>query len=212
MSNTIRFTALKSLVSYMNDKDVIITTFPFNYKDKKFYVILTKYKENDKRPSKYAIVKLEFYNPLNMKSLFAFADWYEVRFENVNDFKNFFGIQVGDGTATMREIFLSFSEHFSNFIPGSIPEQNQEQKTILSNRLDPENKNSIFLYNIKTSGIKSDGQRKKRTIENSNKAQYLRPKIYDKYKSDPYLSFYFSDNPNYEKTDTEIISLLAKRV
>lgn len=38
-------------------------------------------------------------------------------------------------------------------------------------------------------------------IENGNKAQLLRPDLYEKFHSDETLSFYFCDVPEREKTD-----------
>lgn len=210
MSNGIRFSALKFLLADMNRKELIITTFPFAYNGKDFFVILTRYIGDEIRPQ-HAVAKLEFYNPLINQSLFAYANWYEVCFLSVGEFMNFFGIQNRDGKATMRDIFISFSEHFSKFIPSEVQYQNQEQKIILSNRLESNKPNALYCYDIRRNGFKEDGQRGKRSIENSNKAQYLRPSLYEKYKDEPHFSFYFSDNPDEEKTDGEIIAMLAKR-
>ncbi|WP_374041689.1 DUF6037 family protein [uncultured Sneathia sp.] len=39
----------------------------------------------------------------------------------------------------------------------------------------------------------------------------LRPFLYEKYKKDTNLSFFFSPNPEDEKSDGEIISIVASR-
>lgn len=58
---------------------------------------------------------------------------------------------------------------------------------------------------------KNDGSSNVRTIENSNKARTLRPFLYEKYKEDTNLSFFFSPNPEDNKSDGEIISIVAGR-
>ena len=50
-----------------------------------------------------------------------------------------------------------------------------------------------------------------RLIENSNKAFTLRRSLYEKYKEDKNLSFFFSDESDDEKTDEEIIKQVAAR-
>lgn len=48
-----------------------------------------------------------------------------------------------------------------------------------------------------------------RSIENSNKAFALRRSLYEKYKEDKNLSFFFSDESDDAKTDKEIIKQVA---
>ena len=50
-----------------------------------------------------------------------------------------------------------------------------------------------------------------RSKENSNKAFTLRRSLYEKYKEDKNLSFFFSDELNDEKTDEKIIKQVAAR-
>ena len=50
-----------------------------------------------------------------------------------------------------------------------------------------------------------------RSEENSNKAFTLRRSLYEKYKEDKNLSFFFSDELNDEKTDEKIIKQVAAR-
>ena len=50
-----------------------------------------------------------------------------------------------------------------------------------------------------------------RSKENSHKAFTLRRSLYEKYKEDKNLSFFFSDELNDEKTDEKIIKQVAAR-
>lgn len=77
--------------------------------------------------------------------------------------------------------------------------------------LDHDNPNAIYCYDVRRSGSREDGNSKKRSLKNSNKAQRLRPDLYDRFQQDETYSFYFSDNPEDERSDTEIINLIKKR-
>lgn len=56
-----------------------------------------------------------------------------------------------------------------------------------------------------------DGSLNERSIENDNKAQSLRPDLYEKFCSDTNLSFFFSDRKEDYKTDDEILVNFANR-
>jgi hypothetical protein len=64
---------------------------------------------------------------------------------------------------------------------------------------------------VRRNGKKDDNTPNERSIENSNKAQSLRPQLFESYCADTNLSFFFSDNPEDEKTDKEIIENFANR-
>ena len=60
-------------------------------------------------------VKLEFIRANNInESIQAYADFFEVHFNSLNEFANFFNINKG---TAIRNLFVDFSEIFSTFIP-----------------------------------------------------------------------------------------------
>lgn len=205
----IRFKNLPKLLSSMKYKGWIIDSFLFRYKQVDYVVILKTYSDEEIKPIKYAVAKLEFIERANTKnSICAYADFFEVHFTSTSDFCNFFRINSEDAN---RNLFVDFSEIFSNFIP---QEKNVEKpvdvNVLQGSRCEGTNPNAIFCYDVRRNGSR-DGVLNQRSIENSNKAQTLRPTLYYMYKEDKNYSFFFSPNQAEERTDEEIITLVASR-
>ncbi len=205
----IRFKNLPKLLSSMEEKEWIIDSFLFNYKKEDYVVILKLYSKTERKPSKYAKVKLEFirHNDIN-ESIHAYADFYEVRFNSVNEFVKFFKINIGNRN---RNLFVDFSEIFSTFIPDKKHEKKRDLiRQLQGSRCEGNNPNAIYCYDVRRNG-ETDGIKNTRSKENSNKAFTLRRSLYEKYKDDKNLSFFFSDEPTDEKTDEQIIKQVAAR-
>lgn len=72
----IRFKNLPKLLSSMEEKEWIIDSFLFNYKNEDYVVILKLYSDTERKPSEYAKVKLEFIRANNInESIQAYADF-----------------------------------------------------------------------------------------------------------------------------------------
>jgi len=174
-------------------------------------VILRRYIENQKKPNKYAKAEIEFIDENNIEHMICgYVDLYEVYFNNAIEFYNFFKINRGNDNP--RELFLNFSEYFSKFIPIEkvIIKENNTEKEILAKRTDKKD-NRIYCFDVQRNGSKKDGSLKQRRPENSNKAELLRPFLYQEYKDDINLSFCFSSNPEDELNDKEIMKNFANR-
>lgn len=73
----IRFKNLPKLLSSMEEKEWIIDSFLFNYKNEDYVVILKLYSDTERNPSEYAKVKLEFIRANNInESIQAYADFF----------------------------------------------------------------------------------------------------------------------------------------
>ena len=208
----VRFQNLPELLNDMNRLGWIIDSFPFEYNGKQTVVILTLYTLRERKPSAYAQVKLEFISQDDANhSIKAYADFYEVYFNSVTDFFDFFDINRLDGNKA-REIFINFSECFARVIPmQKVINKPPLERELIGRRAEGNNPNAIYCFDVRRNGRRSDGTPNSRSIENSNKAEMLRPELYHRYRHDPNLSFFFSDNPNEERTDEEIINLVAIR-
>lgn len=208
----VRFQNLPELLNDMNRLGWIIDSFPFEYNGKQTIVILTLYTLNERKPSEYAQVKLEFISQDDANhSIKAYADFYEVHFNSVREFFDFFDINRLDGNR-FREIFINFSECFARVIPmQKVINKPLLERELIGRRAEGNNPNAIYCFDVRRNGRESDGTPNSRSIENSNKAEMLRPELYHRYRHDPNLSFFFSDNPNEERTDEEIINLVAIR-
>ena len=205
----IRFKNLPNLLSSMEKKGWIIDSFLFKYKKEDYVVILKLYSDAERKPSKHAKVKLEFIRANNInESIQAYANFYEVYFNSLDEFANFFNINRGSAN---RNLFKDFSEIFSGYIPD---EKHEEKHGIIQqiqgSRCEGNNPNAIYCYDVRRNG-ETDGRKNTRSKANSNKAYTLRRSLYEKYKEDKNLSFFFSDKLEDERTDEEIIKQVAAR-
>lgn len=205
------FKNLPSLLRDMEEKEWVIDSFPFNYKGEKYIVILTLYIERERKPSVYAKAKVEFISWNNTNnSIKGYIDFYDVHFESAREFCTFFDVERGDAN---RDLFKDFSRNISCFIPKiKVLDKSCDIERILIGRRAERNKpNAIYCYDVRRNGTKEDGSPNKRSIENSNKAQTLRPELYETYSKDKNLSFFFSELKDEEKSDEEIKKEFSKR-
>lgn len=209
MTTEIRFYNLPKLLNSMERQGWIIDSFLFQYKEENYAVILKTYRDEEKKPNKHAVAKLEFIKTLNVRnSIHAYCDFYEVYFGSVKEFIDFFNIENKNAN---RNIFIDFSKIFSNYIPNRKVESKPEiLRELQGSRCEGNNPNAIYCYDVRRNGM-TGGSSNVRTKENSNKARTLRPFLYEKYKDDTNLSFFFSPNPDDNKSDEEIISIVADR-
>lgn len=108
---------------------------------------------------------------------------------------------------------MNFATYFTQIIPKEkiIHKNDQVERRILGSRAEGNNINAIYCFDVRRNGINENGNLNKRSIENSNKVNVLRPKLYELYKDDSNLSFFFSENEEDELSDEIIISNIAKR-
>lgn len=204
------FKNLPFLLKDMENKEWIIDSFPFIYKGEHFIVILTRYRETERKPREYAKAKVEFISISNTNnSLLGYIDFFNVHFESVKEFCDFFSVE---GRHANRDLFIDFSRIFSNFIPvEKVIDKSVIEKKLIGSRAEGNNPNAIYCYDLRRNGKKEDGSPNRRSIENSNKTQTLRPKLYERFSSDTNLSFFFSDKPEDEKSDIEITRAFTNR-
>ena len=74
-----------------------------------------------------------------------------------------------------------------------------------------ENPNKIYCYKVKRNSKRADGTLRERSVYNDNKTRILRPELYEVLGIDKNLSFCYYENPEDEKSDTEIILNWTKR-
>lgn len=206
----IRFKNLPYLLKDMEKKEWIIDSFPFKYKGKDYIVLLKLFQEDDIRPSPYAKATVEFFKHLNVNnSIMGYIDFYEVRFNDTGEFCEFFDVERGYAN---RDLFVGFSEIFAKYIPmEKILKKSDVERRLMSKRLDGNNPNAIYCFDVRRNGRRKNGIPNVRSVDNSNKAQLLRETLYNRYCKDTNLSFFFSDDPKDEKDDEEIMRIFANR-
>lgn len=204
------FKNLPYLLNDMEQKGWVIDSFPFRYKEEAYFVILTLYKENQRKPSEYAKAKVEFIKRNNINdSINGYVDFYDVNFRSREEFCNFFGVEKRNAN---RDLFKDFSKLFADFIPKEKKlNKSDTERRLIGSRAEGNNPMAIYCYDVHRNGRKQDGSLNQRSVENSNKAQSLRPELYEHYSNDMNLSFFFSDSLEDEKSDEEIMAIFANR-
>jgi len=195
----------------MEQKGWQIDSFPCQYNKVNTIVILKLYKDGERKLSKYAKAKLEFIQRENIhNSINAYIDFYEVHFESVNRFIEFFNIENRNDK---RKLFIDFSLYFAQFIPKEkiVRKNDRLERRLLGGRSEGNNPNAIYCFDVRRNGRKENGELNERSIENSNKAAVLRPELYELYKDDLNLSFFFSEDESDELSDEIIVSNVANR-
>lgn len=95
MTEKIRFESLPKLFKSMKQKDWIIDSFLFRYKKEDYAVILKTYNKKERKPNNFAVAKLEFIKTSDASnSIHAYCDFYEVSFDSVAEFADFFNIEI----------------------------------------------------------------------------------------------------------------------
>lgn len=205
------FENLRLLLCDMEKMGWTIDSFPFKYNGIDTVVILKRYKKEFEKPTQYAKVKLEFILKQNTKcSIFAYADFFRVHFENTLEFYKFFNIQRKNWGGNLFELF---AKYFAQFIPKEkiVVKADKQERELLGSRAEGPDPNAIYCYDVRRSGFKADGTPKTRTPENSQKAAILRPELFERFREDETISFYFSPNPQMALTDEEIIAAFSQR-
>lgn len=78
----------------------------------RYIVILKLFGNNERKPSEYAQVKLEFIlSNDTTRSIHAYADFYEVRFNSYQEFVEFFNIK---NTGLLESSLKTFQEYLQN--------------------------------------------------------------------------------------------------
>lgn len=204
------FENLKPLLQDMRKKKWLIDSWLFAYNKINTIVILELYEDGDKKPNKHALAEISFYKIGTGEKLTAYLDWYQVHFYKAVDFYQFFNIDR-DNHSHGRAVFQHFSEYFAQFIPTqkSILKDKQQENLIIS-YLNKVSGNGKYCFAVKRNPDRNDGSMGKRSLANRNKAELLRSNLFEKYKKDENISFYFSENPDKEKSDQEIMANFAK--
>lgn len=206
----VRFQNLISLLGDMEEKGWIVDSFPFTYNKVNTVVVVILYKEGEHKPSKYAKIKVRFVLRHNVSEcLKGWADFWEVKCD-VSAFCRFWNIH---DRGVGRALFDEFNEYFAKFIPLKKIEKKTDdvERRILGGYSEGNDPLAVYCYDVRRNGKKENGTLNKRSIENSNKARTLRPTLFSYYKDDLNLSFFFSRNPDDEKTDEEIMTQVSLR-
>lgn len=124
----------------------------------------------------------------------------------IKEIREFFELPFG----TYKELkFSELYQKLNNSIPLEISINNREKyKKELSKVLydSTAEEDRLYCYDMRRLPIN-----KHRTIENSEKTKLLRPSLFEKYKEETTISFYYSPNKEDEETDHAIELKYSRR-
>ena len=95
----------------MKERNWAVDAFLFQYKKKKYVVLVKLYSDGEKKDSKYAIVKLEFIKKGHSSENYrTYADLYKICIADIKEFRKFFDIEYNENLGTLlnnsQNIFL----------------------------------------------------------------------------------------------------------
>lgn len=120
--------------------------------------------------------------------------------------RTYFGIKYSE---YLGDVLAQFADRLNDFIPAKVPKSyfNDQKKAMIASlsKSDSEDPNKIYCF-----AVKRVAKGSKRSEFNGNKAHLLRSSLFEKYKDDDSISFWFSNNKEVERTDSEIMQSFSK--
>lgn len=204
---------LKSLRDDMIANDWVIAPFAFTYKRQGYFVLVTRYVPSSSKPDPMALVELTFIDKQDVtRTLATWANSYKVG-ALPSEVKKFF--RVNEWVENFRDFMQQFYTQLGPFVPTRIPATLtlDEKHLVLRNLdlLDREDPNKLYCFDVRRQGLKEDGARRTRSVYNSQKTAILMPELYEQLKDDKHLSFYYSTEPNDQRSTAEILARFAAR-
>lgn len=207
MSN-LQLSNLQLIFEDMRDKNYIIDSFKFKYKNENYLVFIRRFKGKFiKRINKFAKVQLTFYKKSTMKSSFIVeANNNGLILDDYNILYKFFGIKSSDFGKGLFPFYKSLNES----IPTEANLNSSKEKNIsLVKELYKDDVNEMDkIYCIGVTRLPKGWKRSERRNE---KVKRLRPTLYEFF-DDQSITFNFSPHEFKEKSDEQIIKDAADRL
>ena len=192
------FNVLKSNLKRLNR---LVSVLKFEYNGITCYMV---FHVLDKLIDGIWTIKLTFHNPKDRTYDFeCYATQQRMSFE-FYQFANFFHIAKGDGTHKV-QLVQNFYSYLNDTMDTNVPEYYSDtaRNYMRSCVLEDDDKRR-YLYDVK----RNNGTRR---TKNNDKAAVLYPDIYEEFREQTKLSFYFSDKPEKECTLIQILEKIRHR-
>lgn len=188
-----------------------MTVILFEYNKIVYDVLFENNDDLEKRANPYASVLLTFIDIAEPERVYKIEANQKRMFFNPIEFRKFFRINYAPN---LGDIFKQFFEHFLRFVPQTVPlnineRQNAEIDHCLAQR-GGHNPNSIYCYDARRLG-KRNGIQMHRSIFISNLTERKKPELFNYFKDEPTVTFYYSPNPNDELNWLEILNKFRLR-
>ena len=187
-----------------------MTAFLFTYNKRQYDVLFENNDNFEDRKNPLASVILTFIDIDNIERKYTIECNQKRMFFEPREFRLFFGIKYGPN---LGDIFGQFFNLFIENTPPTIPPLNDRQNNEIDHCLagrGGHNPNAIYCYDARRLGERN-GLKMKRSIFISNLTERRKPDLYEFFKNELTVTFYYSPNPEDELNDSEIISNFRKR-
>ena len=183
-----------------------MTAFRFNYNGYNYIVLFEDNGNIEERRNRYASVVMTFIDDNNPdRRLVVEANRSKLLFTNVREFREFFGIRYSDN---LGDIFKQFFERLLLFVPPEVlPELDDQMEIEIIRTLGgrgARNPNAIYCYDARRLGERDEKQMH-RSIFISNLTEMRKPQLFEYFRDEPTVTFYYSPNAEDELDDIEII-------
>ncbi len=196
---------LRPLRDEMAARGWVITCFPFRYKNKDYFVLPQRYVPEDTVP-KYQLMELTFVDRTNpARTLTAPANSSGIDI-GAKALREYFGIEWAPN---LGDLLAQFAEVLGRSISGSLPVTlSAEERTAAMRQLDKssEDPGKLYCQGTRRNPLRVDGTQGRRSDFNSQKTELLRPELFARLRHDSNISFRYSDNPDDEQTDDQILA------
>lgn len=187
-----------------------MTAFDFAYNNSHYDVLFENNDDIEHRSNPYASVVLTFIDINHPDREYSVEANQKRMFFEVKAFREFFHINYSENLGNILNQFFDF---FVAHVPAHIPTINDRQNLAIAHVLasrgnrDP---NAIFCYDARRLGVINNRQ-KQRSIFISNLTEQRYPNLYNHFKNEPTVTFYYSPRPEDEISETEIITKFTER-
>ncbi|OOF40390.1 hypothetical protein BKK49_06075 [Rodentibacter rarus] len=198
---------LKLLKEDMVKKGWTICCLTFKYNNVNYIILVKRFVGQERRNNEYALVKLHFMKVNDLKDELIVEANSSGLIIDTKTLRTYFGIKYGDN---LGEILRQFTNYLNSYIPREMPDPSEisetDKMTMVNSlsRSDSQDPNKIYCYEARRS-------RGKRSEFNSDKTKLLRPTLFEYFKNDETISFYYSKKSYKEESDEKILLNFAKR-
>lgn len=199
---------LKLLRTDMEAKGWTISSFIFVYKNIKYVVLVKLFVGPIKKVNPYALVQLEFMKYNNIQDNYVVEAHSNGLLDDIKSIRKYFGIAY---KLNMGQLMKQFAQTLNSAVPTQVPNTNSYDKTQFAclnsslSRSDSEDPTKIYCY-----GTIMNPVGKQRSPFNSDKTKLNRLALFEELGVDPRRSFCYSNDPQKEKSDAEIIASINK--
>ena len=207
---------LHALKADMEAKGWVIDSFKFRFKNVNYIVLVILFGPDDHK-EKYALVQLDFLDAKNFNRHFLVSANASGLMTSAKELRTFFGIDL---VHNLGDILQQFTAELGYHIPEKVStaRSNIERQAIVHtlSQKDGEDADKVYCYAVKrnptvTDKVTGASRQLKRSVYNDNKTRLLRGPLYQKLGKDPTISFCYSNDPEKELSDEQIITNWSKR-